>query len=444
MRTLGVRAWVTLAILVAGTTALLLGGVGWGWGLLALLVVAFAFGAAADRALDPLERRARALAVGGPQPTGVLAPVRELHDLQHELDEASETLRALQDQARREQQETAALLDATAEGVIELSEDARLVRANAAARRILEIRDARPFAPIETLVRDAALRDALETAVIRPLAPVEVTPWDRTIVVRAKALPKGGAIVTLQDLTEVRRLERVRTDFVANASHELKTPLTALRGFAESLLDDEPPPDIRRTFVESIAKNAIRLQHLVEDLLDLSRLESGGWRAELEEVDVAEVAERVWEETVEGTSRTIHFAVDGLGLAWADERAVEQIFANLFGNAIRYTPDQGRVTVTIRSGAERLQIAVADTGSGIPPESLPRIFERFYRVDPARSRAEGGTGLGLSIVAHLARGMGGSVGATSRLGDGTVITFTLPRAPDPDEGGSDAAGDPLG
>ncbi|MEZ4415636.1 MAG: ATP-binding protein [Gemmatimonadota bacterium] len=430
--------WVAACVAAGGSLALALSGLGVGWALLAMLGLAAGAGWVTHRSLRPLQERVRALREGERLPALGSGGLRDLETLGRELGTVADDLAAAQEQSRRERAEMTALLDAMAEGAIELSDDARLIRANAAARRILEIREFRPFAPVEALVRDSELRDALEAAVVRPLDPVEVTPWDRTIMVRAQPLPSGGAIVTLQDLTEVRRLERVRTDFVANASHELKTPLTALRGFAESLLDDEPPPEIRRTFIESIAKNAVRLQHLVEDLLDLSRLESGGWRAELEAVDLAELAEQVWAETLEGTERRISFSVEGAGVAWADQRAVEQIFANLFSNALRYTPDGGQVRLVIRPGPERLQVSVSDTGSGIPPESLPRIFERFYRVDPARSRAEGGTGLGLSIVAHLARAMGGSVGATSRLGDGTTVTFTLPRATEEHGAGADA------
>jgi signal transduction histidine kinase len=267
-------------------------------------------------------------------------------------------------------------------------------------------------------------------------------------------LDPGGAVTTFLDVTELRRLEQVRRDFVANASHELKTPLTSIRGFAETLLDDKPPPQIEREFLTSIRTNTVRLQRLVDDLLDLSRLESGGWVARKEEVELDEVARRVWEDLAEGAAshRELAFRVEleGEGRAWADEQGVEQMLRNLLDNARRYTPDGGSVTVRIRpagpavpavpagaegAGRRRAEVAVEvhDTGAGIPSRALPRIFERFYRADTSRARDVGGTGLGLAIVRHLAQAMGGDVWARSELGQGTTLGFRLP-APAAPEG----------
>ncbi len=322
-----------------------------------------------------------------------------------------------------------ALIDCMGEAVIALTEDARVLRTNRAAIDLLDFPDPVNFAPIGTLIRQPALRTLLETSVVRPFSAREVTLGDRHLLVAARTVDGGGSVVTFLDVTEIRRLEMVRRDFVANASHELKTPLTAMRGFAETLLESEPPEDLKRDFLTSIRNNTRRLQRLVDDLLDLSRLESGGWVAKEEVVDVAPVARDVWSDLADGArEKGIDLHLEGEALALADEQGLEQILKNLLDNAIRYTPGEGRVTVEISEDELQVRVAVRDKGSGIPSASLSRIFERFFRVDPARSRAEGGTGLGLAIVRHLVHAMGGDVWAESELGQGTTVYFTLPRA----------------
>jgi signal transduction histidine kinase len=237
----------------------------------------------------------------------------------------------------------------------------------------------------------------------------------------------GGSVVTLLDVTGLRHMEQVRRDFVANASHELKTPLTAMRGYAEMLLDGDPPEELRTRFLQAIRANTLRLQHLIDDLLDLSRLESGRWVAAEEEIEVAAAAREAWKEIVaDYPSRRTAFIVEGDALAIADAPALHQIFRNLFDNSLRYTPDEGRIDVRVRRDGEFVQVVVKDSGSGIPSAALPRIFERFYRADPGRDRTAGGTGLGLSIVRHLVQSMKGEIRAESELGKGTVIHFTLP------------------
>jgi signal transduction histidine kinase len=284
------------------------------------------------------------------------------------------------------------------------------------------------------VVRQPELRELLEVSVARPARSQDVALGDRNLIVSSRLLDQGGAVTTLLDVTEIRRLEKVRQDFVANASHELKTPLTSMRGFAETLLEDDLPEKLRTEFLTSIRNNTIRLQRLVDDLLDLSRLESGGWRVQEEPVEVAELAARVWDDLDEGAPRReLEFSLEGEGRVWADEQGVEQILRNLLDNARRYTPDGGAVAVRITAADEdegSVAVEVADTGSGIPGSALPRIFERFYRADTSRAREVGGTGLGLAIVRHLVQAMGGSVSAASDLGRGTTLRFTLPKAPD--------------
>ena len=250
----------------------------------------------------------------------------------------------------------------------------------------------------------------------------------------------------------------MRRDFVANASHELKTPLTAIRGFSETLLDPGLPPELRARFAATVKDNADRLQRIIDDLLDLSRIESGGYRVESEVVSVHDAACEAWapfapDAAAKQASLEVRMPHEA-EYVWADAAALRQVLSNLFGNALRYVPEGGRIEVTAhpapgpelggpqpaREQRAWVAIEVRDDGSGIPAAHLPRIFERFYRADAARSRAEGGTGLGLAIVKHLVERHGGTIEAESRLGAGTTIRFTLP-VPEEAEAEADAADD---
>jgi signal transduction histidine kinase len=218
-----------------------------------------------------------------------------------------------------------------------------------------------------------------------------------------------------------------------------------MRGFAETLLEDDLPEDLRRQWLSSLRTNTLRLQRLVDDLLDLSRLESGGWMARRDVVELEALAQDVLSEF--GTMAEEH-AVSletwGGALVVGDEQGLEQVMRNLVENAIRYTPKGGKVSLEINCHEDTVTVSVRDTGVGIPISALPRIFERFYRVDPARSRAEGGTGLGLAIVRHLVHAMGGEVWAESELGHGTAVIFTLPAAKEEAGGRSEPEEEGLG
>ena len=242
----------------------------------------------------------------------------------------------------------------------------------------------------------------------------------------------GGAVVALLDLTRLRRLETVRRDFVANVSHELKTPLTVVRGFAETLAEDDPPAEVRRQFAQSIATHTRRMQRLVDDLLDLSRIESGGWMPEPMPVNFGALIDddiSAARATADRKGIRLEAALDDDASAvLADPVALRQVVGNLVENALRHTTEGG---VTLRAAREigGVRVSVSDTGCGIAAEHLPRIFERFYRVDPARSREQGGTGLGLSIVKHLVEAHGGRVSVESALNEGTTIDIWLPDEP---------------
>jgi signal transduction histidine kinase len=382
------------------------------------------------RPLVVLAQRARLLAAGdfslrAPRVRGIA----ELADLAQAVNRLTEQLQTRLTEARRDRDELGALIDTMAEGVVALTDDARVLRANRAAHTLLGLpRDVPPFAPVGALVRHEELRELMEESVVHPLQTREIQVRNRVLLVASRRLDLGGAVTTFLDVTETRRLERVRSDFVANASHELKTPLTSIRGFAETLLEGDPPPPLKQQFLRAIRDNTLRLQRLVEDLLDLSRLESGGWSAAREEVSVASVAEEAWIPYEERASeRGVEFDIEGDVIAMADPSGLVQIFRNLMENALRHTEEDGHLHVHITTPAPGIaEVAFSDDGEGIPSRALPRIFERFYRADSSRARDIGGTGLGLAIVRHLVEAMDGEVRAESELGKGTTIRFTLP------------------
>jgi signal transduction histidine kinase len=325
-----------------------------------------------------------------------------------------------------------ALTESLTEGVVAVDARQRVVRVNATARQLLRLRDAVPF-PADHLPRERALREALTDALAGRASAeaAELRIDERVLVLTARPLAGGGAVLAFYDLTPLRRLETVRRDFVANVSHELKTPLTVIGGFAETLADDELPPAQRRQFASVISANALRMQRIVDDLLDLSRIESGGWQPVPTRVDVGMAVDDACTAARDAAARKgVHFdvrtALDARSVH-ADPTAVRQVLSNLTENAVRHT-SEGTVTVYTRRDAEQggIWLGVADTGSGIPPEHLPRIFERFYRADPGRSREAGGTGLGLAIVKHLAEAHGGEVRAESRPSVGTTIEVRFP------------------
>jgi two-component system phosphate regulon sensor histidine kinase PhoR len=234
------------------------------------------------------------------------------------------------------------------------------------------------------------------------------------------------------DVTELRRLEKVRKDFVANVSHELRTPITAIRGYSETLMsgalnDASAAPKM----VDIIHRQSERLSELVEDLLELSRIESKQLQLAQEPVELAEAAQRASEAVrpkARARNTTIDLQIDPGLSALADQRALEQVLLNLLDNAVKYTPPSGHVWVSAKRREHDVQVAIRDDGPGIEPRHLPRIFERFYRVDKGRSRDMGGTGLGLSIVKHLVTGMKGEVRVESAPGKGSTFFVELPAA----------------
>jgi two-component system phosphate regulon sensor histidine kinase PhoR len=248
---------------------------------------------------------------------------------------------------------------------------------------------------------------------------------------RLPGAPLRGAVLVLHEVTHLRKLERVRQDFVANVSHELKTPLATIQATVETLLDGAVyDPDHNIRFLESIRDSAERLHHLVQDLLALARIESGEEMLDLQPIAVQPVVETCiarMEQRAAAKQIVLKQAAPEVPVTVrVDEEAIADILDNLADNAIKYTPNGGCVTLQWDVDGKEGVLQVKDTGIGIPEKDLPRIFERFYRVDKARSRELGGTGLGLSIVKHLAQAMNGSVEAKSQLGAGSTFTVRLP------------------
>jgi two-component system, OmpR family, phosphate regulon sensor histidine kinase PhoR len=401
-----------------------------------------------DHIMRPFERLRRELIAGslGAMPAASTAAwSADVHALKSAaLRHEAELMRRTQEQAR-ETGDLKQLLNTVSEGLIQLDSAGRIMQANPAALRFLGLPGKIRGQALISLIRHVELRQIIARAAAgESLDATEVTMDDRRLLISATAIPpedgngRASAAIAVADLTQLRRLEGVRRDFVANVSHELKTPLTSIHGYAETLLADaDVPAETRRPFLEVIHRNAVRLQRIVDDLLDLSRIESGAWNPDLQVIDVGELVQEVWSTCADiARSRAVTLTAIPHGVfVRADPHGLRQVFSNLFDNALRYTSDGGTIEVFTRdaNGAGditigRVEIAVRDSGIGIPREALGRIFERFYRVDPARSRADGGTGLGLSIVKHTMVGMDGDVTAESEAGKGTTVILTLPRA----------------
>jgi two-component system phosphate regulon sensor histidine kinase PhoR len=249
--------------------------------------------------------------------------------------------------------------------------------------------------------------------------------------VLGERLEPQGVVLVLHDISEIRHLEMVRAEFVANVSHELKTPVTAVKGFAETLLEGALyDPRACEEFVSIIAEEAERLNRLINDLLSLSRIESREIRLQLEPLELGHEIRQI-ADTIMPRFQKKELALNVLApgkpvVAQADRDRLEQVLLNLLENSLMYTPSGGRVDVAVWEEVGMVVVSVSDTGIGIPPDDLPRIFERFYRVDRARSRKLGGTGLGLAIVKHIVDAHGGRVWVESELGQGSTFYFTLP------------------
>jgi len=352
---------------------------------------------------------------------------------------------------RSSQHQLETLLNSMQDAVIAVSSGGLVQWANQPMDRLIP-QHTRLNAPVVETSRDpdflSAVKAATTTKQVKTTRATSIVPG-RAFDVTAAPLPDGGAVAVLRDLTETERVEKTRRDFIANVSHELRTPLTSIQGYSETLLDlSSEISDPHREFLEIIRKNAARMSRLTEDLLTLARVESGETRFDTESVPPVELlhdAEESFREVArsQGVDFEIvgleasdqpgpHGSVESLPLVRADREAIHQVFSNLIDNAMKYGRSGGRVTLGARPAKRGIgfgvEFYVQDFGAGIASEHLPRLFERFYRVDKARSRESGGTGLGLAIAKHIVLAHGGSIRAESELNHGSTFLFTLPIA----------------
>ncbi|MEW6008208.1 MAG: two-component system histidine kinase PnpS [Candidatus Omnitrophota bacterium] len=334
------------------------------------------------------------------------------------------------------------VLSSMFEGVLVVNKAGEILLMNSSLRKTFFI-DTSPEGktPLE-IIRNVKVCDIVDRTLKgeQKLVSEEIqlfTPEEKVLKINSAPIVRDdtveGAILVFHDITELRRLERIRQDFVANVSHELRTPLTSIKGYAETLLEGAiQDKDNAKDFIEIIYRDSDRLAKLIDDLLDLSKIESGKLKMVFLPVDILEVIKRtmkVLEAQAKRKSISISLNVTAsLPKVLADETRISQVVLNLLDNAIKYTPDGGKVSITVSKKDRFVQVEIEDTGIGIPEKDLPRIFERFYRVDKARSRELGGTGLGLSIVKHIVQAHEGQVWVKSEFGQGSTFSFTIPQA----------------
>jgi two-component system phosphate regulon sensor histidine kinase PhoR len=415
----------------------------WGTGIAAFLLMLAGTAVRAKHVTGPLKvmtAAARELASGNFGKRVQVKTGDELEELGAALDMTASRLEQTISQLEAGKARLATLLENLSEGVVVIAGDRRIRMLNREAAKILGTPDAsaegRPVAEAirhpEVLAFVDSWRKGENPAPREAFIPTRTV--DRTVrlagtSVRYAASPESDLLLTLRDVTEEKRLARVKSDFVSNASHELRTPLTNIRGYLEAMEDalKEGAP-IDPSFLSIAGANALRMDRLIEDLLELSRAESGQSPLEYEEIPLPVFLDRVaalHRPAAERTGRTLTVWGEDVPLR-ADVRKLTLAVSNLLDNAIKYGREGGRITLTGRMSEGACLLEVADDGPGIPSEHLPRIFERFYRVDQGRSRDLGGTGLGLSIAKHIVESHRGTIRAESRLGVGTRFLIRIP------------------
>jgi two-component system phosphate regulon sensor histidine kinase PhoR len=356
----------------------------------------------------------------------------ELSAMEAALDQTAERLGQSFAEIESRRQELAAMLDSMQEAVVAITPEGLVRWSNAVMRQIAGTQ-IHPGRPLVHSVRDpevlACVRGALKDREVRFGRASSLAPG-RIFEINAAPLPSGGALVVLHDVTRIEAAERSRRDFIANVSHELRTPLTSIQGYVETLVEDPNPQlETTREFLGIIHKNATRMNRLTEDLLALASVESPDYKVALQTIRASALVHDAIESLggiVVDSKVKLEFAGAPEATVMADPDAMNQVFGNLIENALKYGPAGKRIRVGARLLESEVQFTVQDFGPGIASEHLGRIFERFYRVDKARSRESGGTGLGLAIVKHIVQAHGGRIWAESELGSGARFHFTLP------------------
>jgi len=412
----------------------------------ALLATAVLFAYRWTKALKDLRRRVVALGEGRPVRPVISRAGGPVGRLVRQFDEVAPALQSRIAQLEQDRQQLTAVLGGMAEGVVAVDARRRLLFANASADRLFGLGPGSVGRLVPELIRSPQVQDAVAATlagsepyrgeIVMGGRDAGLRSQPRVLSVHGTPLPGSpatGAVLVFHDVTDLRRLERMRQEFVANVSHELKTPLASIKAYTETLLDwalhDE---SVNVRFLKRIEEQAERLNQLILDLLSLARIESGQEVYQHGPLILSTVVTSCVEShrdraASKGQALTLDLgSLDGDTLVRADEEAVRQILDNLIDNALKYTPEGGDVRVSCRLDGEAVTVEVADSGIGIPRDDLPRVFERFYRVDKARSRELGGTGLGLSIVKHLVQSIGGQIAVESRVGVGSKFTVHLP------------------
>jgi two-component system, OmpR family, phosphate regulon sensor histidine kinase PhoR len=355
-----------------------------------------------------------------------------------QLRELSEWINSLAEDAQRsraalahERTLLASVADGLTQGVIAIDGDYRIEMLNDAARKMLGVQSSLVGEPLLEFVRVPELRDLVNKPEDAS-AEVELPSCPRALVRAARTWGRAGRVLLLEDVTAMRRLETVRRDFVANVSHELRTPVAVIRANAETLIAGaKDDPQMSAKLIDGLHRNAERLARILADLLDLSRLDAGQYRLDVAPVAVRTVTEQslsAVETQAQKRGVTVDIAVPPTITVKADAKALDQILVNLIDNGVKYTRPDGHVWVEAKEIGDAVRIEVRDDGPGIADKHRERVFERFYRADPSRSREAGGTGLGLSIVKHLVESMGGAVGVEPNAPRGSIFWLQLPRA----------------
>jgi len=356
----------------------------------------------------------------------------ELADMEGALNQTAEQLDQSFNEIESRRQELAAMLDSMQEAVVAVTAEGLVRWSNPVMQRIAGMQ-IRPGRPLIHAVRDpellACVRGALEDREVRIGRASSIAPG-RIFEISAAPLPSGGALAVLHDVSRIEAAEKSRRDFIANVSHELRTPLTSIKGYVETLVEDPlPNAETTREFLGIILKNATRMNRLTEDLLALASVEGPDYKIAIQPTRANALVEDAIE-ALGGIVVDSDVALESAGapnvLVMADPDAMNQVFGNLIENALKYATKSKRIRVGAQLLETEVEFYVQDFGQGIASEHLDRIFERFYRVDKARSRESGGTGLGLAIVKHIVETHGGRIWAESELGVGAAFHFTLP------------------
>lgn len=410
--------------------------------LLAALSASFLVSVMISRPLSDMSDVAKRLAAGDFSRKAVVNSNDEAGDLARALNFMADEINAKVSNMSSEKAKLETVLAGMFEGIMLTDAKGKILLLNPAIRKLFFV-DSPPDGkrPLE-VTRNNDIQDMVDRVlsekkeiVTREIAIL--APDSRNMMASGVPIVKDGAlegaVFVFHDITELKRLEEIRKDFVANVSHELRTPISSIKGYAETLLDGKVDSEATaKEFLNIIYQDTNRLANLIDDLLDLSKIESGKMTMELKALDIAPIVKRC-KNVLSNLSKEKSLSIEvdipnDLPKVKGDEKRLSQVFLNLLDNAIKYTPEGGSVTVRASRKDDVVRIDISDTGIGIPDKDLPRIFERFYRVDKARSRELGGTGLGLSIVKHIVQAHSGQVWVESTPGHGSIFSFTIPVA----------------